>query len=303
MTVGGRQRQEAGRRGPAPPARPRRRGGQALAPLLLVAGTALTALALLAGWAQWQLLDADAWDATSERLLEREEVRDRVADYVVDEVRAAAGGSLPPEAGGGGLERRVSEALDDPGAERAWRTATAAAHAELVRVIEDDGGASGERVQLDLQRLIRAVALDLGVPLAVVPDGVGEVTILAGGQARGAREAAGQLERTATVLLIAAPLVLLLAVLAASGWRTRALAGAGIAIAVAGAIVLVARALVGAHVVDVLTTSRSDRDTVEAVWSTGTTTLAYTGAAAIAIGLLIAVAASVAGGRRREQHL
>ena len=301
MTVGGRQWQDAGSRGQTPRVPPRRRGGRVIAPLLLVVGAALMALALLAGWAQWQLLDADAWDGTSERLLERDEVRDLVAGYVVGEVRGAAGGALPPGVGDG-LESRVAGALDEPRPERAWRAATAEAHAELVEVIEDDSGGGGDTVTLDLRRLIGVVAVETGLPFAVVPDGIGEVTIVAGRQARGTREAAGQLDRTATALLIAAPLVLLLAVFAATGWRLRALAAAGIAIAAAGAIVLITRAVVGAHVVDVLTPARSDRDAVGAVWSTGTTTLAYTGAGAIIVGLLIALAAGLAGGRRREQH-
>jgi len=58
-----------------------------LTPLLLVISCLLTALALLAGWAQWQLLDNDAWAGTSAKLLDREEIRDRVAVYLVDELR------------------------------------------------------------------------------------------------------------------------------------------------------------------------------------------------------------------------
>ena len=280
-----------------------RRGGRLLTPLLLIVGSAVTALALLAGWAQWQLLDTDAWRGTSGRLLEREEVRDRVAEYVVGEVRAVAGGSLPPAAGRG-LERSVSRTLETARAERAWRAANTAAHRELVRLIEDDESTRGEVVVLDLGPLIRSVSRELGIPPAAVPQNVGEVTIVAGDQVRGAREGADQLRRTAAALIFVAPLILLLAVVLARGWRARALAGAGVAVAAAGAAVLVARALVGAHVVDVLTPTRADRDAAAAAWSVGTSQLAWLAGAAIVGGLVLAAVASVAArGERRPAYL
>jgi hypothetical protein len=301
VTVGGRQWQYAGRPGPPPPAYPARRGGRVLTPLLLIAGTVLTTLALLAGWATWQLLDENAWGDTGDRLLEREEVRDRVADFIVDEVRAASGGVLPSVIGDG-LESRVAEELGSPRAERAWRVATTEAHRDLVRVIEDDRTGSGDVVTLDLDRVIRAVGQELGIPLPFLPQGTGQMTIIEGRQARSVRVAAAELERTAVVLLIAAPLVLLLAVAAASGWRMRALAGAGIAVTVAGVLVLAIRALAGAYVVDVLTPTRPDREAAEAVWSAGTSLLGYMAAAAIVGGLVLALAAGLAA-RPRERHL
>jgi hypothetical protein len=154
-------------------------------------------------------------------------------------------------------------------------------------------------VTLDLRPMIRAVARELGIPLAGLPASAGQVQIVAGDQVRGAREGADQLQRTAVVLLIAAPLVLLLAVLAATGWRARALAGAGVAVAVAGGLVLLARALVGAHVVEVLTQNSADEDAVGAAWSAGTATLAWAAGAAIVAGLVLAVAARAAAPRER----
>jgi hypothetical protein len=280
-----------------------RRGGRLLTPLLLVLGSLLTALALLAGWAQWQLLDTRAWNDTSERLLDREEVRDRVASFVVDEVRIASGGTLPPELGAG-LERRVAAQLDSARAKRAWRAANTEAHRELVRVIEGDSESTGDVVTLDLDRVVRAVAIELRIPLAIVPQNIGQVTIISGNQVRGVRDAAGGLERTATFLLIAAPLMLALAVLAAAGWRMRALSGVGVAVAAAGAMVLLARALTGAYVVDALTPTRPDREAAEAVWSVGTSLLATMAWAAIIGGLLLALVAGLAArSRPRPQYL
>ena len=128
-----------------------------------------------------------------------------------------------------GLERGIERELASSRSERVWRAATTESHRELVRLIEDGESTEGEVVTLDLRRLIQSVARELGVPLAVVPPDIGQITIVAGDQVRGARENAGRLEQAATVLLVAAPLVLLLAVAVASGWRMRALAGVGVA--------------------------------------------------------------------------
>jgi hypothetical protein len=271
-----------------------RRGGRLLTPLLLVIGSVVTALAILAGWAQWQLMDTAAFRDTSGKMLERKEIRDRVAEYVVTEVRSASGGALPP-ALGNRLERAVARRLATSRSERVWRTTTTEAHRELVRMIEDDRASRGDVVVLDLRPLIRSVARELGIPLPIVPASVGQVEIVAGDEVRGVRNAADELHRTATVLLIAAPLILLLAVAAASGWRTQALAGAGVSVAAAGALVLITRALVGAHVVDVLSPRAADRDAAAAAWAVGTSQLAWIAGAAIVVGLIVAVLAGIAG--------
>ena len=256
-----------------------------LTPLLLVIGTVLTALALLAGWAQWQLLDDGAWAGTSERMLDREELREGLANFLVDEVRAA-GGTLPPK-----TEDRVADELESERSKRVWRVTTTEAHRELVRLIEDESATEGDVVTLDLRPLLRSVARELSIPLNDLPVGSAQIEVVAGDEVRGGREAANRLQQVAVVLLITAPLVLLLAVAAATGWHRRALAGAGIAVAAAGGIVLLARALVGAHVVRVLTPNEADRDAVAAAWSVGTSTLAWTAGAAIVVGLIVAAAA------------
>ena len=218
------------------------------------------------------------------------------------EVRQASGGALPSVLESG-LERGIERELESSRSERVWRAATTEAHRELVRLIEDPGASDGDLVTLDLRRLIDSVARELGVPLAVVPQGVGQITIVAGDEVRGARENAGRLERAAVVLLIAAPLVLLLAVAAARGWHMRALAGAGISIAVAGVAVLVVRALVGENVVGDLIATAADRDAAEAAWSAGTSLLATMAYVAIAAGVALALLAGVVARPQRPRYL
>ena len=216
-----------------------------------------------------------------------------MAVYLVDELQRADSGAVPSSLSGP-LEDRVADELDSRRSKRVWRAANTEAHRELVRLIEDDGASSRDVVTLDLRPLIRAVARALEIPLPAVPAETAQLEVVAGDQVRGARRAADRLQQTAAVLIVLAPLTLLLAVLAATGWRRRALAGAGIAVAVAGAIVLLARALVGAHVVEVLTRGSADRDAVGAAWSVGTSGLAWMAGAAIVVGLVVALAGNVA---------
>jgi hypothetical protein len=219
-----------------------------------------------------------------------------VAQYVVGEVRSAAGGALTPVLADQ-LQRRVGQELASPRSEGAWRAATAATHRELVHAIE--GGGSGV-VTLDLRRLIRSVARDLGEPMPALPASVGRITIVTGDQVRGTRDAARRLERAAAVLAILAPLCFALALAAAQGWRVRALAGVGLAVAAAGVLVLLTRSLVGANVVDVLAATTADRDAASAAWSAGTSALATMAAVAIAGGLALALSAGVAARPRRR---
>jgi hypothetical protein len=261
----------------------------------------MTALALLAGWAQWQLVDTQRWGDTGQEILQREPVRRRIAEYIVQEVRRSAGGTLPPQLRA--LEPAVERELGSERSARAWRIATTEAHRELVRVIDTGGSGPGDVVVLDLHRLLRSVARDLRLPPPHISASAARITIVAGDQIRGARQAAHRLERIALLLSIAAPLTFALALATARGWRLRALAGVGLAVAGAGVLVLLTRALVGANVVDVLAASARDRDAVAAAWSAGTSSLAQMAVIAIAAGLAVALAAGVAARPRRERYL
>src|SRR5687768_10638818 len=83
----------------APEAQRRQRRGAVWALLALA-----SFLALFAVWAERQLLEDDTWVETSEELLEDEEIRTTVANFMVDElftavdVEAELQAALPPRA-------------------------------------------------------------------------------------------------------------------------------------------------------------------------------------------------------------
>ena len=247
----------------APPRRrPRNRP---LVVFLLRVAAALTAVALLANWARNELIDSSTFADTSTDLIKDKEIRDQVARYLVDEVdrgELSAGDKRT-------LRRQVATELDSPQAERLWSVAAENAHEQLVALIEDD---NADAAVLDLLPLMRAIASELNLPDPgpSLSAGSGQITVLAGAQLRDARRVADSLQRTATALLIATLLVIGIAIALAHGWRRGAIAGAAIAVALGAAAVLVARSLVGNHVVDVLVPDGTTRDAAHNAWSIGT---------------------------------
>ena len=256
--------------------------------LLLVVASALTAVALLAMWARNELVDSSKFADTSTDLIKDQAIRDEVSRYLV------ARGRIAGELSAGErrtLRRQVSTALDSPRAERLWGVAAENAHEQLVALIEDD---HADAAVLDLRPIMRAIASELNLPDPgpTLSPGAGQVTILAGTQLRAARQVADSLQRTATALLIATLLVIGIAIALASGWRRGAVAGAAIAVAVGAAVVLIARSLVGDHVVNVLVPDGSTRGAAHNAWSIGTSGLeSYAVIALVVAAIALAAAA------------
>lgn len=255
--------------------------------VLLALGTVLTAVALLAMWAKVQLLDSQRFSETSIELLEDDAIRDQLSEYLVEEV---SGGRISA-AEEARIQADVKTALDAEPARRAWERAVTDAHEQLVALVRDpDAGAA----QLDLARLVRVTAEDVGIPesaLSGAPESY-RVTILRSDQLASVRDTADQLDKLATILALATAAVLLLAIALAANWRRGAIAGAAIAVAIGAAVVLIARTLVGDHVVDVLAGDTGANDAAMSAWSIGTSLLA-TFAVVLIVGAAIVVAAAM----------
>jgi hypothetical protein len=131
---------------------------------------------------------------------------------------------------------------------------------------------------------------------------------------RGRRIAVRVLLATATVLAVLATfavwagLALVLPVLSlglfatavylARGRRRETLLAAGLGLMAAGALVLVARGLLGGQVVDSLASTEAVRPAASAAWSIGTSILRDVAQAAIVIGIPLVAAACLAGPSR-----
>src|SRR3954471_15152290 len=151
-------------------------------PVLLV----LASLALFTGafavWVHRQALNTDNWKTTSSKLLADEQVQAALAPYLVDQlftnvdVTGAIQQRLPSNlqvlAGPASpalrqlADRAAPKLLANPKVQDAWVAANAAAHEQLLKVIDGGGpvvSTGGGVVTLDLHELVGQLAATLGV--------------------------------------------------------------------------------------------------------------------------------------------
>src|SRR3954454_3420302 len=164
-------------------------------------GTLLAIVAILAVWANRQLLNADRWAETSSAVLADPTVKAQVADYLADplyvnvdaagELRSALPPRLAPLAGpvAGGLRqvatRTTLTLLGRPRVERAWKEANRLTARQFINIAEGSDNAAvtsrGNAVVLDLRKVLLAVVQGLGLPgrrVDQLPPDAGAVTIL-----------------------------------------------------------------------------------------------------------------------------
>jgi hypothetical protein len=277
----------------------------------------LAVLAILALWANRQLLDTDNWTDTSSELLEDDAIRNQVAVFLVDQlyanvdVQERLAAALPPRieplAGpaAGALRdlavRGTDALLTRPRAQALWEEANRRSHARLIDVVEGGGevvSTEGGDVTLDLKALLGQTADRVGVGAraeARIPDGAAQLTVMRSDRLELAQDAVDALRAAAIVLVILVLGLLALAVGLASGWRREALRAAGVGLVLAGATALVARSLAGDVVVDALASTAAVQPAAESAWSLSTSLLVEAATAAIVYGAVLVGAAWLAG--------
>ena len=286
--------------------------------LALVVVASLTGvLTIFALWANRQLLDTDNWTKTSSELLENDEIRGQVAGFLSDELYASADVQqrlqqvLPPQAAplagpaASGLkqlaDRGIDQLLTRPVPQELWEGANRETHRQVLALLEGGGEAlsttNGE-VVLDLKQLLSQSQSRLGIGGRVadkLPDDAAQIEILRSDQLKSAQNLVQALKALAIVLLLLTLGLLALAVWLARGWRREALRACGFAFIFAGVAALVLRKIGEGQVVDALATTASIEPTVEAVWDISTSLLVQAATASIAYGVVIVLAAWLAG--------
>jgi hypothetical protein len=284
--------------------------------VLVVLGTIVTLLAIFSIWANRQLLNTDNWVSTGDRLLANEKVDERLADYLAEEVftgarlEAKLEEALPPKlaplagavAGGlHGLAPQVAERLlEAPRLQALWSDANRRAHEELLRVLDGGGttvSTANGTVTLDLRPLVESLgerigASELGEQL---PVGAGRLTIIHSDELEAAQKGVKLLRHLPIVLTLLALILFGLAIWLAGPRRREALRAVGIGFVVAGVLVLLLRSLGGHYVVDALARSDTGKPAFEAVWGIATSLLATVARSALAFGVLVFLAAWLAG--------
>lgn len=296
------------------PAQPRAHRRLSLA--LLVVASLLAFLAVFAVWANRQLLDTDNWTDSSTKLLENDAIRTQLSIFLVDQlyanvdVQGQLAGALPPRlaplAGpaAGGLkevaQRGAAELLERPRVQSLWEQANRRAHKRLLDVLYDRGSAvstSNGNVTLNLATILGQTER-LGGLSKKLPPSAAQLTILRSDQLKFAQDVARYLRALALVLVVLSLGLFALAVYLARGWRREALRATGVGLVAAGVVALLAKGLAGNAVVGALATTDSVRPAVDAAWSISTSLLVQAATATIAYGVVIFLAAWLAGPTR-----
>ncbi|MGE5409036.1 MAG: hypothetical protein ACM3NV_10530 [Syntrophothermus sp.] len=284
---------------------------------LLIVGTLVTFLAIFSIWVNRQALNTENWVNTSEKLLQNEEIRSRLATYMSNELFAnvdvqqeleqALPPRLAPLAGpaAGGLQQLAPQLaekiLETSQFQALWATANKAAHEAFLKVINGGGNAvstEGGEVTLQLGTLLTQVGAKLGVGgnlAEKIPPEAGELTILKSEQLSAAQEIAKLVRRLPVVLTLLAVILFALGIYLAGPRRRESVRGVGIAFVAAGLLALIVRGIAGGYVVSALSSSASVEPAAEAVWNIGTSMLVTVATSAIAFGIILIAGAWLAG--------
>jgi len=287
---------------------------------LLVVATLITFLAIFSIWVNRQALNTDNWVDTSGKILQDEEIKTRLSNYLADElfanvdVQAELEKTFPPRlaplAGpaAGALQQlapQVAErGLETSQAENLWVAANRGAHETLLKILNDEGSAvstSGGEVTLDLKSLISESGGELGVGgklASKVPPDAGQLTILKSDQLSMAQDVSKLVRKLPIVLTLLALFLYGLAIYLAGPRRREALRSVGFGFIIAGVLSLILRELGGSAVVDALAETEAVKPAVDSVWSIGTGLLVTVAVSAITFGILVVVAAWLAGPSR-----
>lgn len=292
---------------------------------LLVVATLIAFLAVFSIWVNRQALNTDNWVDTSGKLLRNDEIRAQLSNYLAEQlfdnvdVEAELEGTFPPRlaplAGpaAGGLQQlapQVAErALATPQAESLWADANRAAHETLLKILNDEGSAvstgNGE-VTLDLSALVSESGGQLGVAgdlVSKIPPDAAQLTILESDQLSMAQDASSLVRHLPIVLTLLAVFLYALAIYLAGPRRRQALRSVGFGFVVAGLLALLLRRIGEGSVTDALARTDAVRPAVEAVWDIGTSLLVTVAVSAITFGILVVIAAWIAGPTRLARRL
>jgi hypothetical protein len=284
---------------------------------LVVLASLIGFFSVFALWVKRQALETETWTRTSSELLENEEIRDAIADFLITElyanvdVQGEIEKRLPPEIKGlagpaaGGLRQAGGEiartALEQPRVQAAWENANRTAHEQLLAVIDDENEAvstTGGVVTLDLRVILGRIASQVGISQGLVdklPADAGELEVLRSDQLEAAQEGVRALRFLAWFLTALTLVLYALAIYINRDRRRETLRNVGVSLVIVGILVLFAHGLAGNAVVGALTETAASEGPVQATWDIATSLLVETGQAIVAYGIVIVLAAWLAG--------
>jgi hypothetical protein len=302
--------------GPADKSDGSRRGHPRWVAVLLVIGTIFTLLAMFSIWANRQALNTDNWVSTSSRILANKQVDERLSNYLAEQltanepVKTKLEEELPPRlqplagvvaTGLRSLAPQIAErALESPKVQALWATANREAHERLLEVLDGGGSAvsteNGE-VTLNLSHLVEEVGNDVGIGAGAaehLPPNVGRLVILKSDQLSAAQKGA-HLVRELPIVLTLIALLCFAGAVYLSPRRRKALRTVGLCFVLVGVLVLLLRTIGGNVLVNAVVANPAAKPAVHAVWGISTSLLKSIATSTIAFGLLVFLAAWLAG--------
>ncbi len=284
---------------------------------LIVLASVIGIVSIFALWAKRQLLETDTWVDTSTELLENETISDALATYLVDElftnvdVQGQLEERLPPLAQPlagpltGGLHQLADgaarDALQRPAVQTLWEDVNRRAHEAFLKVINDEGeyvSTGGGVVTLDLKGIVGELATEIGLPSTLaekLPPETAQLVVLESDQLDAAQKGVKLMKTLAYVLTGLTLLLYALAIYLARDRRRETLRAVGFAFVVVGALVLFAHGAAGDAVTSALADTPASEPPVQATWDIGTSLLKETGQGIVAYGIVILLAAWLAG--------
>lgn len=244
---------------------------------------------------------------------------------------------LPPQASvvagpaAAGLEqlagRAAPQLLASPKVQEAWRTANTVAHAQLLAILDDKGKAvstNGGVVSLNVRTLVDALAARLGLEKQVaaarsqlqgsagqtargiaqqklgvtLPANTGKIEILRSDELDLAQTIARDVRHLAVVFTALPLLLFAIAIAVASGWRRVVLRSVGWCFVGLGILVLLARRVGGNEIVDSLVANPTVKPAAHSAWTIATTLLYDIAVAMVFYGVVLVLAAWLAGATR-----
>jgi Short C-terminal domain len=279
---------------------------------LVVIGSVLAFLSVFSIWTERQALNTDDWVDTSGRLIQNEEIRSQVGEYLVDQLYANVDvekelegilpGDLKELAGpaSGGLRQvagsGAEEVLKSSTAQDLWKDANRAAHEQLLAVLENKKEAvsteEGE-VTLNLGSLVTNLADQVGIGAQLaekLPPDAGQVTILRSDELKTAQDIAVAIKGLALLLSLLTLLSFGLAIYITREGRWVTVLFCGVGLIAAGFAVIVFREIAGGIVVDQLVKEESVKPAAEAAWSISTSLMVSIATTVIVFGVLFGIA-------------
>jgi len=288
--------------------------------VLIVVAAVIALVSGLNIWVKRQALSTDHWTNASSELLENSEIRNALSVYLVDQlyenvdVGAALEERLPPAtkplatpiaaALEPALVRTTDRLLGRPKVQEAWQNANRRAHELFIAVLDGEHGileSTNGNVVLNLRPLLEELVAETGLGervLARLPPDAGQIVVMQGDQLETARRSVKVIRALSYFLTFLVIALFAAAVYIARGRRRTMLLGIGVSLLIVGLVLLVVRRLAGGYVVDALTSNPDAKDSVTATWAIGTQLLRNVGINAVIYGVLVVLAAWVAGPSR-----